>query len=145
MGAVNPSKDQFRAMVDSPRDMGPIQMINLIRYRERAVYPEGHPYAAETVSGEEAYRRYGLEAAPAFERVGGRQIWVGRPTLVLTGPADEEWHAAFIAEYPTVQAFLDMLRAQDYQAAVVNRTAAVEDSRLIRCLPASAGRGFTQA
>jgi uncharacterized protein (DUF1330 family) len=118
-------------------------MINLIRYRSIAAYPADHPRAGEALSGRDAYRLYGAEAAPAFEAVGGRQIWAGGPDLVLTGPADERWDAAFIAEYPNVQAFLDMLRRPDYQLAVVHRTAAVEDSRLIRSLPRTAGRGFT--
>jgi uncharacterized protein (DUF1330 family) len=145
MGSVNPSKEAFRAMVDSDRQLGPIHMINLIRYRERADYPEGHPYAALNLTGAEAYRRYGEEAAPAFEAVGGVQVWAGRPDLVLTGPTEERWDAAFIAQYPNVQAFLDMLRRPDYQQAVINRNAAVEDSRLIRSLPLAPGKGFNPA
>ena len=143
MGHVNPGKEAFRAMVDSPREAGPIHMINLIRYRAAAAYPAGHPYAAEGLTGEEAYRRYGAESEAAFQRVGGRLVWSGRPDLMLTGPVEEAWDAAFIAEYPNVQAFLDMLRAPDYQAAVVNRTAAVEDSRLIRSVPKAPGQGFS--
>ena len=145
MGSVNPSKEAFRAMVDSDRQLGPIHMINLIRYRERADYPEDHPYAALNLSGVEAYRRYGEEAAPAFEAVGGVQVWAGRPDLLLTGPTEERWDAAFIAQYPNVQAFLDMLRRPDYQQAVINRNAAVEDSRLIRSLPLAPGKGFNPA
>ena len=48
----------------------PIVMINLLRYRERAAYPEGS--GAEPCSGRDAYRRYGRC------RLGSSRRWVGR-------------------------------------------------------------------
>ena len=57
----------------------------------------------------EAYRAYGRTSAEVFARVGGRQIWAGRPEAVVTGPPDERWDLAFIAEYPSAAAFLEMV------------------------------------
>jgi uncharacterized protein (DUF1330 family) len=144
-GYVNPGKTQFRALVDAKRDEGPIFMINLLRFRERAAYPPGHKREKENLTGREAYRLYGEESEAVFTRLGGRQVWAGDPKLVVTGPEDEHWDLAFIAEYPTVQAFLDMLADPAYREAVVNRTAAVADSRLIRCLGLAPAKGFMQA
>ncbi|MDP1777265.1 MAG: DUF1330 domain-containing protein [Brevundimonas sp.] len=84
----------------------------------------------------------GRAAAPPFARSGGRQVWLGRPEQTLIGPADEAWDLAFIAAYPSGEAFLTMLRDPEYQAAVIHRQAAVADSRLIRCEPSDAGAGF---
>ena len=61
---------------------------------------------------------------------------------MLIGPAEERWDICFIAEYPSVQAFVDMVKNPDYQKAVVHRQAAVLDSRLIRLEPRHSGEGF---
>lgn len=129
---IDPTREQFDAFKALPRDT-PIMMINLVRYRDHAAYPDGHPYAAEGLTGAEAYRRYSQESAPIFARVGGTILWTGKPETVLTGPSDERWDAAFIARYPNAAAFLEMVTDPDYRAAVINRQAAVLDSRLIRC------------
>jgi hypothetical protein len=60
----------------------------------------------------------------------------------LTGPENESWDLAFVARYPTAQAFIDMLRNPHCQKAVRHRNAAVADSRLIRCSEEPGGRTF---
>lgn len=124
---VNPERDQFEAFKALPRDV-PILMLNLVRYRDEADYGDG----PAGISGAEAYRRYGKASAPIFSRVGGSIVWRGRPEVVLTGPSDEHWDAAFIARYPTAGAFLEMVTDAEYREAVKHRTAAVATSRLIR-------------
>ena len=94
------------------------------------------------VTGKEAYAAYGRESAPIFKRVGGRIVWSGAPELVLIGPQEEMWDIAFIAEYPSGDAFVEMVKDEDYQKAVVHRTAAVADSRLIRTEAKKGGEGF---
>ena len=138
---VDPEREQFEQFKALPRDT-PIHMLNLLRFRTRAEYPPGHPLAGPGLSGAEAYRRYGEESGPVFAGVGGKILWSGRPEGVLIGPADEQWHAAFIAAYPDAAAFLAMVTDPEYQRAVVNRQAAVETSRLIRMAPRETGRGF---
>lgn len=124
---IDPTREQFDAFKDLPRDT-PILMLNLIRYRDVADYGDG----SSEVSGAEAYRRYGKETGPIFARVGGSIVWRGRPEIVLTGPTDEVWDAAFIARYPHAGAFFEMVTDADYREAVKHRTAAVATSRLIR-------------
>src|ERR1700733_8955734 len=97
-GSIDPLRAQFEAFKALPRNE-PIQMLNLIRLRKLAAYPEGHPEHGKGLSGLDAYRAYGRTSAAIFKRVGGKQIWAGRPELVVTGPADERWDLAFIAEY----------------------------------------------
>ena len=45
--------------------------------------------------------------SPVFERLGGRLVWQGRFELMLIGPAEERWDHCFIAEYPSVSAFVE--------------------------------------
>jgi len=140
-GSINPDRAQFDAFKTLPRDQ-PIHMLNLIRLRPLADYPAGHPDHGKGMSGLDAYRAYGRDSAAVFARVGGKQVWAGRPDGVLTGPTDEQWDLAFIAEYPDAGAFLAMLVDPGYREHVKHRTAAVLDSRLIRMAPITPGEGF---
>ncbi len=140
-GSIDPLRAQFDAFKALPRDR-PIQMLNLIRLKPKAEYPQGHPDHGKNLSGLDAYRAYGRTSAGVFARVGGKQIWAGRPEAVVTGPADERWDLAFIAEYPSAAAFLAMVTDPEYREHVKHRQAGVEDSRLIRFAPVTPGAGF---
>lgn len=138
---IDPTHEQFKRFMQAPQDT-PIHMLNLIRLRAKAVYPEGHPNRGKPMSGLDAYREYGRASARVFARVGGRQVWAGRPEVMVIGPQAERWDLAFIAEYPNALAFAEMVRDPDYREHVKHRQAAVEDSRLIRLLPLAPGKGF---
>ena len=127
-----------RAKTDRTDDRpGPIHMLNLVRLRARAAYPDGRE-----ATGAQAYASYGRESEPVFSRLGGSIVWRGRFELMLIGPQDERWDLCFIAEYPSVAAFVAMIRDPVYREAVKHRQAAVEDSRLIRLAPGAACVGF---
>lgn len=133
---VDPTKETFAAFRADDRP-GPIHMLNLVRLRERAVYPDGR-----ASSGAEAYAAYGRESGPVFARLGGEIVWRGEFELMVIGPADERWDLCFVAQYPSVAAFVEMLRDPVYREAVKHRQAAVLDSRLIRLRPTAKGIGF---
>ena len=138
---IDPTREQFDAFKALPRDT-PIQMLNLVRVKPLADYPPDHSDHDKGLTGLEAYRRYGRETAALFTKLGGRQIWAGRPEIVVTGPTDEHWDLAFIAQYPNAGAFFAMVTDPDYRQIVKHRQAAVEDSRLIRLAPMEPGEGF---
>jgi uncharacterized protein (DUF1330 family) len=112
-------------------------MLNLVRLRERAVYADGR-----AASGAEAYAAYGRESGPVFKRLGGHIVWRGSFELMLIGPATERWDHCFIARYPSVAAFVEMIRDPIYREAVKHRQAGVEDSRLVRLANIEAGDLF---
>jgi uncharacterized protein (DUF1330 family) len=112
-------------------------MLNLVRLKPRAAYPDGRG-----ATGAEAYAAYGRDSLPVFARLGGKVIWQGRFEQMLIGPQAEQWDHVFIAEYPSVGAFVEMIRDPVYREAVKHRQAAVADSRLIRLKPLPAGKGF---
>ncbi len=128
MASVHPDAERLRAFLQDD-DGKPIVMINLLRYRERAEYPEGSGFAPCT--GAEAYQRYGEAAAPHLARVGARLLWRGVVRGVPIAPPSEGWDEALLVEYPSREAFATMVSDPDYQAAAVHRTAALADSRLI--------------
>jgi uncharacterized protein (DUF1330 family) len=138
---VDPTRAHFDRFKALPRDV-PIEMLNLIRYRAVAAYPDGHAQAGKGLSGEAAYQLYGTETAPIFARVGAAIVYAAAPDCVVTGPEDEQWDRMFVARYPSAAAFFEMLKDPAYQLAVVHRQAAVLTSRLIRMAPRPAGAGF---
>ena len=133
---IDPTKETFAAFRSNDRE-GPIHMLNLVRFRKMAEYTDGR-----RATGAEAYAAYGSESYPVFSRLGGRIVWRGQFELTLIGPGDEAWDECFIAEYPSVTAFVEMIRDPVYREAVKHRQAGVLDSRLIRLAPAPAGSGF---
>lgn len=135
-GYIDPTKEQFAAFRAVPRS-GPIQMLNLVRLRGEAAYPDGR-----TATGAEAYAAYGRESEPVFAKLGGRIVWRGAFEHMLIGPTSEHWDLCFIAQYPTTDAFAAMIRDPVYREAVKHRQAAVSDSRLIRLGPLDAGSSF---
>ena len=133
---IDPTREDFARFREMQRE-GPVHMLNLVRFRETAAYDDG-----TVATGAEAYRRYAEESGPVFRRLGGRQVWAGKPELMLIGPSEEQWDLAFIAEYPNVDAFVAMLRDPEYRQAVRHRQAAVSDSRLVRMEPGVPGASF---
>jgi len=138
---IDPSPANFAKFKSLPRDE-PINMLNLLLYRDHAEYPEGHEHAGKGWSGRRAYEEYGKTSGPIFKRVGGTILWRGAFQTMVTGPDIREWHDGFVAQYPNSGAFFEMIKDADYQQAVVNRTAALVDSRLIRFAPGEVGEGF---
>ena len=140
---IDPERAQFDAFKALPRDTV-IHMLNLVRFKDKAIYADGHVLAGQDLTGAEAYRNYGADSGPVFQRVGGRIVWRAAMETMLIGPDNERWDAVFIAEYPTSAAFMDMVTDPAYRQAVKHRQAAVETSRLIRCAPVSSqdGTGF---
>lgn len=133
---VDPTKESFAAFRANERT-GPVHMLNLIRLRAAAAYPDGR-----AASGAEAYAAYSRDSLPVFTRLGGRIVWRGAFELMLIGPGEEHWDHCFIAEYPSVASFVAMLRDPVYREAVKHRQAAVSDSRLIRLASLPPGAGF---
>lgn len=130
------TKEIFMAFRNNDRP-GPIHMLNLIRLKDQADYPDG-----SEATGLEAYVAYSEKSAPVFARLGGKIAWRGGFELMMVGPESEQWDICFVAEYPSVQAFADMLSDPEYREAMTHRQAGVADSRLVRLQPLELGSVF---
>lgn len=138
---IDPDREAWEIFKSLPKDE-PIHMLNLVRVKPLADYPADHPDHGKGLTGLDAYRAYGRTTAHIFKRLGGRQIWAGKPQVMVTGPGSEAWDIAFIAEYPNSDAFMAMVRDPEYREFVKHRTAGVADSRLLRLSPVEPGEGF---
>ena len=139
-GHVDPSRDQFAAFATSDVG-GPVQMLNLLRFRDEAAYADGKAPRSD-MTGAEAYREYAKASAPFFQAASGVMAWSGKPVGGVIGPPGERWDAGFIAEYPSLGHFLSMVKDEGYQAIVYHRQAAVADSRLYGFEKTEAGGVF---
>ena len=131
---LQPTGDQVRAFRD--RATGePIAMLNMLKFKERAVYEDGRD---AYLTGREAYSKYAQGFRTLMEPRGCRVIYAGAARGFLIGEGEGTWDAIFIFEYPSTQIMLDMFRDEIYQGEVQpHRAAALEGQLLIEC-----GAGF---
>ena len=128
---IDPDPANWLAFKNLPRNR-PIHMLNLIKFHDRALYPEGHPDRGKAISGRDAYAKYAAGFREVAEKLGGKMVWQGDLECVVIGPPGE-WDEAFVMAYPNSAAFFAMVKDDGYMSDVVaHRTAAVKDSRLIR-------------
>ncbi|BES70524.1 hypothetical protein RE428_15420 [Marinobacter nanhaiticus D15-8W] len=133
MSSIHPSRASLEALVRHFSPDEPVVMLNLLRFREQAVYSDDENETACT--GREAYARYSKQALPHLEKVGAKAEWVGEAMTTVIGPDEEGWHDVLLVRYPSAEAFLAMVGDPEYQAVVHHRTAALADSRLIATRP----------
>lgn len=130
MKTINPTSRAISDVLSKTPKGKPVVMLNLLKFRGLADYPE--PRAG--VSGREAYLEYGRGAIRCIHAVGGELVWSGEPTGVLIGPDDEQWDEVLLVRYPSLDAFLEMINSPEYKKIVHHRTAAIDDSRLVPML-----------
>ena len=95
---------------------GPVSMLNLLRFK-----PDG---------GLERYLQYADAIREVGERAGLRRVYVGRGAAALVAEPGQDWDMVAIVEYPSRQAFADMIRSPEYQAAKHLRTEALVEATL---------------
>lgn len=128
MPFIDPENQTLEAL-SKLEDKSPVVMLNMLRFREQAVYPEGSEHAP--CSGREAYQRYAQQAIKHVQALGGDAVWLGEVQTTLIGPQDEPWDEVILVRYPSRAAFLKMVSDPNYLNCSVHRTAALVDSRLI--------------
>lgn len=136
---IDPTPAQLDEIVARATDVvGPIRMINLLRFRDIADYGDvADPGESGASTGAEAYMRYGEIAMREVAVVGGHQHDGAAAHMTVIGPEDENWDVVAVVEYPSVSAFLEMIAKPSYQAGVFHRTAGLADTRIIMTTPLS--------
>lgn len=108
------NKEGFAAFAERAGEDAPVVMLNLLAFRADG--------------GRERYEEYGAAVAPLLEKAGGRIVFLGNPAPVLLG--EGSWDLVVLVEYPTRQAFLDMIGSAEYQAIGHLRTEALTRGEL---------------
>jgi uncharacterized protein (DUF1330 family) len=130
--AVYPKGEQLTDAIQKGSD-GPIVMVNLLKFKDKAVYKDGR---ADDASGREAYDRYAEEMLPFVKAHGGRVIFVGPVKSLVIGNVEETWDAVALVEYPTSEAFVKIAMSPDVARFGVHREAGLAGQLLIQCTQA---------
>lgn len=123
--------DQQMAIFSGLDQTKPIAMVNLLKFREAAVYADGRD--AKGMTGADAYGLYGQVAMAKITQVGGRMFWAAPSQQTFIGGVGDEWDVIAIVRYPSRAAFLRMTEMEDYKAATLHREAGLERTVLITC------------
>ncbi|WP_321390912.1 hypothetical protein [Emcibacter sp.] len=128
---VFPTDQQIEEFTSGDPDL-PILMVNLVRFRENAFYPDGSDHVP--CSGREAFEeRYARNASIIAEKIGARLLIGEAVKNIFIGPMDENWDRFYLIWYPNTQVFLDLLVTPAYLELAVHRVAGLLDSRIYKC------------
>ena len=120
--ALMPNDQQMAGFLEEGKDQ-PIYMVNLLKFKDKAEYPDKR----ETdLTGEEAYAIYGQEVRKHLEKVGGQPIFSGKVSRLMLGEVEDLWDVVAIATYPNRKAMLDMLSDPEYKKSAQHRVAGLE-------------------
>ena len=119
---VVPNDEQINGFLENP-EIGPISMVNLLKYKEKAIYEDGRD---TNLSGEEAYGLYAAEVINLVEKYGGEFLFAGKVNRLMLGEVDEMWDSIAIAKYPNRKAMFEMTMDPEYQKIHVHRDAGLE-------------------
>jgi uncharacterized protein (DUF1330 family) len=116
---VTPGEEQIKGFFEPGAD-GPIYMLNLLKFKERAEYEDGR----ETdLSGAEAYALYGAAVSKILVNLGGGGMFNAKVERLMLGEVEELWDSVAIAMYPSRQAMIEMMQSEEYQAIHHHRNA----------------------
>ena len=128
VNAMFPGAEQIGAFFGGAED-GPFVMVNLLKFRDRAEYPDG---SEPEISGREAYARYGAAVQACLAAVGGKSVLAGAVTDLLLGEVEELWDMVALAQYPSRAAMMAMVQSPAYQAIEKHRVAGLSGQLNIR-------------
>ncbi len=117
---VFPSDPAQIAELMKPGPDGPIFMVNLLKFKERAEYEDGR---ASDLTGREAYMIYGRAVAELLQQFGGRGIFAADVTFLSLGQVETLWDEVAIAMYPKRGDMVRMSLSEEWRAIAVHRTA----------------------
>jgi uncharacterized protein (DUF1330 family) len=129
--SIDPTADQVRALRDTGRE-GPVVMLNLLKFREKADYDDG-----EAISGEQAYARYQHAFTVSVGAISQAQVLFDGPAeqvfIGVAGTPETDWDKVLIVRYPTRGHFLAMMADPGYKRALRHRYAGLARTVLLQC------------
>lgn len=106
-----------------PGPAGPVFMVNLLKFKDRAEYADGRE---TTLTGREAYQIYGKAIVKILPDFGGRPVFMADTTFLALGQVEELWDEVAIVMYPDRAALLRMSMSPAWQEIAVHRAAGLK-------------------
>ena len=108
---------------------GPVVMVNLLRFRAKAVYPDGRP---SDLTGRQAYNLYAAPMQHVIEQGGGKVLFGGDIASLVIGDVEDLWDTCVLVEYPSAAAFAAIVTSPEVAEIGVHRAAGLSGQLLIR-------------
>jgi hypothetical protein len=126
-GTVDTAYAMRLATMPADQD-GPVWMVNLMKYRERAEYADGRESG---VSGREADDLY----APfeSLAAIGAEVVFVGEVDQQFFG--SPTWDRIGVVKYPSRRSFIEMQSRKDFREKHAHKDAGMAETIVIGCLP----------
>jgi uncharacterized protein (DUF1330 family) len=114
-------------MADTSGD--PVVMLNLLKFRDRAVYPDGRPTA---LNGRQAHELYAAAMQEIVEGRGGAFLFAGEVAALVIGEVDDLRDTCALVEYPSAAAFAMIATSPEVGKIGLHRAAGLAGQLLIR-------------
>lgn len=104
---INPTKEQFKALFNLPKDQA-IVMVNMLKYNGE--------------NGKASYAKYMKNVGPFLKAAKGKVIWKGASLHTVIGDSEDQPDVFMMVEYPSVEHFIGMITNPEYQEVAKDRT-----------------------
>ena len=118
-----------RLATTPPEEDGPVWMVNLLSYRDRAEYGDGSDGG---ISGREADDRY--KPVDVLEAIGAAPVLWADVEDQLLGDSPK-WDRVGVVRYPTRRSFIEMQTREDFREKHVHKEAGVAATIVTVCRP----------
>jgi hypothetical protein len=128
-------REQIRQLMqEGPK--GPIFMVNLLKFKDRAEYEDGRE---TNLTGRQAYMLYARAVSELLATLGGRVIFVGDVTFLSLGRVEDLWDEIAIAMYPDRAAMVGMSMSEEWRSIAVHRSAGLKGQLNIETVSPAGG------
>ena len=117
--SVIPNESQMAGFAE-PGPEGPIYMVNLLKFKDKAQYDDGRD---TDLTGEQAYALYGVAVTELLKEFGGEAIFGADVERLMLGEVEELWDKVAIAMYPSRHAMMQMMMSPTMQEIAQHRKA----------------------
>ena len=123
-------RDYAIRLATTPADEdGPVYMVNLMKYREKADYTDGTDLNISGREADDLYAPVGPLAA-----IGASMVFLAEVDTQLLGDAPM-WDRIAVVRYPTGRSFIDMQSRTDFKEKHVHKEAGMAETIVIGCTP----------
>ena len=119
-GGAAPSRSDWEAIFAIGD--APLQITNLLKFKSEV------EFNGEMVPGLTAYQNYMSGNASAFQRVGGKRLYLGLVHSAFGHNTDTDWDLVIVTQYPSADALANMWLDEEFLEAHEYRDRCIERS-----------------
>jgi hypothetical protein len=127
-GSADPELLEAFRRVGEADDGNEFYMVNLMRHRQKALYPDGYDYDDDVQAAE---RRYARGIFPKLLKRASMPVFLGEPTgLFLQPEGSDVWDQVGVVRYRSRRDFLEMVAELSLQDVGVHKWASLEKTQV---------------